>query len=323
MLIIGTRRIFGCRARSDIGSRSPHAVRLSKHLLRNAEATSLQTALDMGALARAVFTGSHDQLKQWLQPSNGVIRSLKRARHTAGRGRVISIFSHQRQLAVFPVPPKLSQHDWSKPAKSFVPGLREQDFSRVRLSGQIEQSFAGMDSIGAAGRDRPRQRHGAGVGIDMNMGDDADGQRVVATHLATGVGQFARHVVANETAQQGDPRNIGREAPAHFHHRKLSIGRGNADVGTEHDLEARTEREAVNCGDHGNRQCPPAPCGLLKDIGLAMAAGHQVAERRIAGKAVKIDTGTKPPGPPDSTTQRTAFFLANRSIMALIASNCS
>lgn len=63
MLIIGTRRIFGCRARSDIGSRSPHAVRLSKHLLRNAEATSLQTALDMGALAQAVFTGSHDQLE--------------------------------------------------------------------------------------------------------------------------------------------------------------------------------------------------------------------------------------------------------------------
>ena len=48
---------------NDISSRSPHAVRLSKRLLRNAAATSLQTALDMGAMAQAVLTGSHDQLE--------------------------------------------------------------------------------------------------------------------------------------------------------------------------------------------------------------------------------------------------------------------
>lgn len=48
---------------NDIASRSPHAVRISKRLLRNAGETSLHTALDMGALAQAVLTGSHDQLE--------------------------------------------------------------------------------------------------------------------------------------------------------------------------------------------------------------------------------------------------------------------
>jgi len=45
----------------DIAARPPHTVRLSKRLLRNAMETSLQTALDMGALAQAVLTGSQDQ----------------------------------------------------------------------------------------------------------------------------------------------------------------------------------------------------------------------------------------------------------------------
>jgi enoyl-CoA hydratase/carnithine racemase len=45
----------------EIAQRPPHTVRLSKRLIRNAAETSLQAALDMGAMAQAVLTGSVDQ----------------------------------------------------------------------------------------------------------------------------------------------------------------------------------------------------------------------------------------------------------------------
>ena len=51
------------RLARDIATRSPQTVRLSKKLIRNAMQSSLQTALDMGALAQAVLTGSSDQVE--------------------------------------------------------------------------------------------------------------------------------------------------------------------------------------------------------------------------------------------------------------------
>ena len=46
---------------ADIASKPPHTVRLSKRLIRDATQCSLETALDLGALAQAVLTGSQDQ----------------------------------------------------------------------------------------------------------------------------------------------------------------------------------------------------------------------------------------------------------------------
>ena len=45
----------------EIATRAPQTVRLSKRLIRAADQASLHTALDLGAMAQAVLTGSDDQ----------------------------------------------------------------------------------------------------------------------------------------------------------------------------------------------------------------------------------------------------------------------
>ena len=47
----------------EIATKSPHAVRLSKRLIRDALTASLDNALSMGAMAQAVLTGTDDQRK--------------------------------------------------------------------------------------------------------------------------------------------------------------------------------------------------------------------------------------------------------------------
>ena len=46
---------------SEIAARSPHTVRLSKRLIRDSDHCSFHEALEMGALAQAVLTGTEDQ----------------------------------------------------------------------------------------------------------------------------------------------------------------------------------------------------------------------------------------------------------------------
>ncbi len=45
----------------EICKRSPHAVRLSKKLIRDADRTSFHEALDLGAMGQAILTGTRDQ----------------------------------------------------------------------------------------------------------------------------------------------------------------------------------------------------------------------------------------------------------------------
>ena len=45
----------------EIVARPPQTVRISKRLVRNASQSSLHEALDQGAMAQAVLTGSDDQ----------------------------------------------------------------------------------------------------------------------------------------------------------------------------------------------------------------------------------------------------------------------
>lgn len=51
----------GLALAEEIAARPPQTVRLSKRLIRDATQSSLQTALDLGAMAQAVLTGSADQ----------------------------------------------------------------------------------------------------------------------------------------------------------------------------------------------------------------------------------------------------------------------
>ncbi|MET4848877.1 hypothetical protein ABIF62_009372 [Bradyrhizobium japonicum] len=85
--------------------------------------------------------------------------------------------------------------------------------------------------------------------------------------------------MSSRTSECQDRRagHVGHEAPFDLHHRHPRIGREKAHVGTERELEATAESDAVHGRDHGNRQLAPSPYRLLRKVRLAMGALGEIA----------------------------------------------
>ena len=79
--------------------------------------------------------------------------------------------------------------------------------------------------------------------------------------------------------------HVGDEPPLDLHDRQLGVGRDEADVGGERDLQAAAEGHAVDRGDHRHRHLGPDPGGALGEVGRAAAASRPAIRRGGAGVA--------------------------------------
>ena len=142
----------------------------------------------------------------------------------------------------------------------------------------------------------------------------------VAGEHAAGVGELAGDVVADQAGQQPRAGHVGDEAPAHLEHRELGVGGDEADVGAERDLQSTAEARSGDGGDDRDLEPAPHPAGLLAEVGLAVAGGHDprghvgIAARRagvvrgrpaICWKAARSSPAQNARPSPDSTTART------------------
>ena len=75
--------------------------------------------------------------------------------------------------------------------------------------------------------------------------------------------------------------DVGDQAPVRLADRELRVGRDEADVGAERDLEARAVRHAVHRCDHRHRHLLPDPGRALGGVGGAVVAA--IGEARPVG----------------------------------------
>ena len=169
-------------------------------------------------------------------------------------------------------------------------GLRLKHLAHAPLRRQFEDALVGADGVGVLVGDLAGELEGFGARVVADASREAVFVGFDAGEDAGGVGEFADHVLAGEMAHQREARHVGHQTPFGFHDRKLRIGRGVADVGAEHDLEAAAEGDTVDRGDDRHRNVPPDHRGVLRAVGIAVAAFAQ----RAAGGA--FAGGARPVG---------------------------
>ncbi len=147
-----------------------------------------------------------------------------------------------------------------------------------------------------------RDLRGEGQRVGAGIGGRARGQperhRLLARHHAPGERQLLRHVDADEARQHLQAGHVGQQPPADLEHRELGVGRDDADVGAERDLQPTPERGPRHRGDDGHGQLGPGIGRLLRQVGDAArepvgeAPGHRqqrdgvVAEVVVGGRVV-------------------------------------
>jgi hypothetical protein len=86
-------------------------------------------------------------------------------------------------------------------------------------------------------------------------------------------------------------RHIGHRAPFGLGDRKQRPRRDVAQIGAKGELEAATNSDAVDRGDHGDRQLAPQPDDMLSIIGYAVRSLGQIGEGQ---EAAALSYGTDP-----------------------------
>ena len=158
------------------------------------------------------------------------------------------------------------------------------------MPAMLSNAFAPLTACGLFDRDLLRQRQGVVERSVADAGGEPDAHGLLAADHATRECQLLGDVETDEAGQQLRSGHVGDEAPPHLEHRHLHVGRHDADVGAERDLEAATERDAVHRGDHRCGDLLPDERCLLAGIGdLATASGNR---RGIARAVAPPSPGT-------------------------------
>ena len=89
---------------------------------------------------------------------------------------------------------------------------------------------------------------------------EAERRGLGARDHAAGVGQLLRDVDRHEPRQRRGDAHVRHQAPLGLHHRQPRVGRGEADVGAQRDLQPAAEAVAVDRGDHRRRQRRSSRC---------------------------------------------------------------
>jgi hypothetical protein len=197
---------------------------------------------------------------------------------------------------------------------------------RTGIDGQIvEHALGGADRVRALAGDLARDLEGRGARVVADPRREAVAHGFLRREDAPGIGEIAQDIVAHEAGQDRRARHVGHQAPFDLHDRHPRIGREEAHVGAERELEAAAERHALDRGNHRHRKLPPAPHRLLAG---KLARPWVRAERsRFSPPAIPLPPlsfiAAKRPisrpaqnarPSPDNTTARTPFSWASRRL---------
>src|SRR4029079_7156006 len=133
------------------------------------------------------------------------------------------------------------------------------------------------------------------------------------------IGQLAQNIVAYEARQNWRARHVGYQPPFDLHDRHPRVGREEAHVGAERELEAAAKGDALDRRYHRHRKLSPAPHRSLRKIRQAMGARGKVAllttgDPVTAGilhrrEAPHIETGAERPSLAGQYYRSHALFL--------------
>mmetsp|Transcript_1240 Transcript_1240/g.3948 ORF Transcript_1240/g.3948 Transcript_1240/m.3948 type:complete len:319 (-) Transcript_1240:84-1040(-) len=113
-----------------------------------------------------------------------------------------------------------------------------------------EQRLGGGGGVrGLGGGQVPRVGHGLLQGRLAHAGDEPQAQGLLRGHHAPSERQVQGHVQRHEVAEGHGPRHVRDEAPLGLHNGEGAVGRGEAEVRAQGDLQAAAEAHAGHCGD--------------------------------------------------------------------------
>ena len=182
----------------------------------------------------------------------------------------------------------------------------------------LSSAFAPRTACGLFAGDLPGERQRVVERRLADAGGERRGARPRApsTMRPVNVSSFATSRPTS-LGQELGAGHVGDQAPAHLEHRHLHVGRDDADVGAEGDLEPAAEGDAVDGGDDRRRASPATrtpPAGPVGDArrpgGRASRSSTGRADRRrrwpSPGTTRSRDPAQNARPSPDSTTARTA-----------------
>jgi hypothetical protein len=149
------------------------------------------------------------------------------------------------------------------------PRLFEELTGEVVVRRAVQQPFGAPYRVGAVAGDLAGEFAGGSARVVGGAGGEADPGGLLTGQHAAGERELLCDVLADEADQGGGAGHVRDEPPADLQHRQLRIGRDDADVGAERDLQAAAERVPVDGGDDGLRHLPPDVHRLLPEVGDA------------------------------------------------------
>lgn len=87
-----------------------------------------------------------------------------------------------------------------------------------------------------------------------------------------------------------EPGHVRGNSPFDFHHTEPGVGADESQLRAKRELQASTERDAVNRGDNRNGEIGPRHHGLLIPVGDAVRIG---GERISSGRRVAASSETR------------------------------
>lgn len=87
-----------------------------------------------------------------------------------------------------------------------------------------------------------------------------------------------------------EPGHVRDNSPFDFHHTEPGVGADESHLRAKRELQASTERDAVNRGDNRNGEIGPRHHGLLIPVGDAVRIG---GERISSGRRVAASSETR------------------------------
>ena len=192
--------------------------------------------------------------------------------------------------------------DWRRPRARLELGLEAQAVGDAAEQRGVEQLLRRADRVGAAVRDLARERRRVAMRVVAHVRREPKRNGLGPRDDPRGERELLRHVEADDVAQRLRERDVGYETPVRLADRELRIGRHEADVGAERDLETRPVGHAVHGRDHGHRQLLPDPGGALREVRRAVG---RAVEQLGAGAVAPAETGER--REVDPARERAAF----------------